>query len=111
LRSLYQELIRFRRANNLGAEADLEITENEALLVLTVLRKSPGSELLMIFNFAEKDVELLSGVPAGSWNTELNSADSQWLGPGSSLPRIANTGIAIALPSHSFVVLKQQHKG
>jgi len=111
LRLLYQELIRFRRADNLAAEANLEITENEILKVLTVLRKSPGSELLMIFNFAEKDVELLSGVPAGSWITELNSADSQWLGPGSSLPPIVDSKDAIALSSHSFVVLRQQYKG
>ena len=111
LRLLYQELIRFRRANNLGAEANLEITENEALQVLTVFRKSPGSELLMIFNFAEKDVDLLSAAPAGSWIPELYSADSQWLGPGSSLPRIANSGTALAIPSHSFVVLKQRGKG
>ena len=111
LRLLYQELIRFRRANNLGAEANLEITENESLQVLTVLRKSPGSELLMIFNFAEKDVELLSAVPAGSWIPELYSAESQWLGPGSSLPPNLDSGTAIVLSRHSFVVLRQKHKG
>ena len=30
LRLFYQELIRFRRANHLGADADLEITESES---------------------------------------------------------------------------------
>ena len=111
LRSLYQELIRFRRENNLGADANLEITHDEILQVLTVLRKSHGSELLMLFNFAQKNVDLPSATPPGSWTTELNSADSQWQGPATSLPRILNSETVITLSKHSFVVLKQLNKG
>ncbi|MGC1688280.1 MAG: hypothetical protein WA734_21800, partial [Candidatus Acidiferrales bacterium] len=111
LRSLYQELIRFRRENNLGADWNLEITHDEILQVLTVLRKSPASELLMIFNFAQKSVDLPSAMPPGSWTTELNSADSRWQGPATSLPRIVNSKTVITLSRHSFVVLRQQHKG
>jgi maltooligosyltrehalose trehalohydrolase len=110
LRLLYQELMRFRRANHLGADADLTITENESLRTLTVLRRSSDSTLLMLFNFGAADIEIPNATPSGQWLTQLNSADSQWLGLGNPRPPIVSSGDPIALSGQSFLVLRQQRQ-
>jgi maltooligosyltrehalose trehalohydrolase len=111
LRLFYQELIRFRRENHLGADADLEITESESPAFLTVSRNAADRRLLMIFNFGVGEVELPSGARNGQWTTELNSADSRWLDLGDRVPRVGGPTNAIALPGHSFVVLSRKGTG
>jgi maltooligosyltrehalose trehalohydrolase len=101
----YQELIRFRRANHLGADAKLEITESESPAVLTVLREAASRRLLMIFNFGASDVALPSVVRDGQWTTELHSADSRWLGSSNHFPRTVGPTDTITLPGQSFVAL------
>jgi maltooligosyltrehalose trehalohydrolase len=108
LQAFYKELIRFRRVNHLGREADLDITESEESRILTVFRDAPGRSLLMIFNFATSDVELASVGHEGIWTEELNSADSRWLGPGDAFPRAVSPSNTIKLPGQSFVVLRRE---
>jgi len=108
LRIFYQELIRFRRANHLGVDAELEITESENPRILTVFRNALRRSLLMIFNFGTSAVELPSAVPTGHWITELDSADSRWLGPGDRFPRAIGASDTIQLPGQSFVVLSRE---
>jgi maltooligosyltrehalose trehalohydrolase len=108
LRLFYQELIRFRRANHLAADADLEITETESPPILTVFRDAAGRRLLMIFNFGTGDVALPSVVHKGHWITELHSADSRWLGPSESFPRAVSPENTIRLPGQSFLVLSHE---
>ena len=108
LQLFYQELIRFRRANHLGADADLEITESESPPILTVLRNAAGRCLLMIFNFGTSEVELPSVARNGSWTTELHSADSRWLGPSDRFPRAVGPKDTITLRGQSFVVLSHE---
>jgi maltooligosyltrehalose trehalohydrolase len=110
LRLFYQELICFRRTNHLAADANLIVVESEGLRVLTVLRSASGPALLMIFNFDTDEVTLPSGVPAGSWTMELNSADSQWLGPGNRVPRTVNSASALVLSGQSFVVFRREDR-
>ena len=105
LRGFYQELIRFRRANRLGVDANLEITESENSRILTVSRDALGRSLLMIFNFGTSEVQLPCAVRTGQWITELNSADSRWLGPSDGFPRAVVPSDTIELPGQSFVVL------
>jgi maltooligosyltrehalose trehalohydrolase len=107
----YQELIRFRRANHLGADADLEITENESQSILTVARTAERRRLLMIFNFGANEVRLPSVVRSRHWTTELHSADSQWLGPNNLFPRTVGPADIIMLPGQSFVVFSHEGRG
>jgi maltooligosyltrehalose trehalohydrolase len=107
LRLFYQELIRFRRANDLSADADLEITESENPPILTVARDAGGRRLLMIFNFGGGEVALPFALRDGNWNTELCSADSRWLGPSDRFPRKVWSTDTIPLPGQSFVVLSE----
>ena len=108
LQRFYRELIRFRRANNLGAAAELEISETGSPAVLMVFRNAAVHRLLMIFNFDTVEVLLPSVVGEGLWNVELNSADSQWLGPFNHFPRVTDLTNAIALPGQSFVILSRE---
>jgi maltooligosyltrehalose trehalohydrolase len=107
LRLFYQELIRFRRANCLGENADLTVTENESARTLTILRRSLDSGLLMVFNFGATDIELSSVVSRGRWTLELNSCDQRWLGPGTSFPREISSRDTIAVRAQSFVVFRE----
>ena len=111
LRLFYQELIRFRRANYLSADPDLEIKETETQSILTVTRTVGGRRLLMIFNFGSSEVELPSIARSVHWTTELHSADSRWLGPSERFPRSVGPTDAVTLPGQSFVVFSYEGKG
>lgn len=110
LRLFYQELIRFRRANHFGAEANLEIVESESPPILTVFRKATGRRWLIIFNFGAGSVNLSSLPLKERWTTELCSADSRWLGPSDRFPRTVNSAETLTLAGHSFVVLSHEDK-
>jgi maltooligosyltrehalose trehalohydrolase len=111
LRLFYQELIRFRRENRLGADAELEITESEKPPVLIISRRAMGGRLLMIFNFDEGDVQFPSMARNGHWTTELSSADSRWLGPNGRFPQSVGPSDTLTLAGKSFVVLSQDGTG
>ena len=112
LRLFYREVIRFRRANRFGADAELEISESENPAILKMFRKGVGRRLLMIFNFGAGEVDLPSAVPKGQqWTVELNSADARWLGPLNQFPRVFDPTNAITLPGQSFVVLGNEDLG
>jgi maltooligosyltrehalose trehalohydrolase len=108
LRIFYQELIRFRRANHLGVDAELEITESENPRILTVFRNALGRSLLMIFNFGISGLEFPSAARVGHWVTELNSADSRWLGPSDRFPLAVGPSDTIKLTGQSFVVFSRE---
>jgi len=110
LRLFYLELIRFRRANHLASDANLEVTESESLRVLTLLRTAHGLSLLMVFNFNTSEASVPLDMPTGSWTTDLNSADTRWLGPGQRIPPTVDSSNNLALPGQSFVVFKREIK-
>ena len=107
----YKELIRFRRANYLGANTDLEITEDESRPILTVSREAAGRDLLLIFNFDASEIVLPVPGRNGRWTTELNSADKRWLGPSNRFPFSVHSGDTVTLPAQSFVVLSSEGAG
>jgi hypothetical protein len=110
MRLFYQELIRFRRANQLGMDANLDITESESPRILTVFRNSVGRCLLFIFNFDTREVELPAAERKGQWSTELYSADSRWLGPIGGFPRMTGAIDTLTLAGQSFVVLSHESR-
>lgn len=110
VRLFYQELIRFRRANHIASDSDLNVKEDKDRCVLTVLKSGPDPSLLMIFNFNTSEVSISSVVTTGYWTMELNSADSQWLGPGNRYPRTIDYTNTLALSGQSFVVFRHENK-
>ena len=87
----YQTLIRLRRENpalSNSSRNDMEVKEFEERKLMLVRRKSAGHDLYCIYNFHKDDrafdlYEL--GIPE-SCRKILDSADTEWAGPGSFLP-------------------------
>jgi len=104
----YQELIRFRRAHQLGTNADLEIVDSEAPPMLTILRSVAGRRLLMVFNFSDAEIEIPPRAREVQWTVELFSADARWLGPGGQVTPSIEARDFMQLPAKSFVVLSQE---
>ncbi len=89
LRQFYAELLRLRKQLAPLANSDMSCVEavpfeNEKALFLR--RGSPGQELFAVFNFGQSAAPLSISLPQANWAQVLNSRDSRWGGPGSSLP-------------------------
>ena len=104
----YRELIRIRKAYDLGADADWKLAEDENLRMMTAVRTVHGLQLVMLFNFSANDLDLPAPLPPGNWITVLNSASSKWLGHGSEFPSCVKTNDAIGMARQSFVMLENK---
>jgi maltooligosyltrehalose trehalohydrolase len=89
LLDFYSELLRMRREIPALAQLDKKSTEVTAFPrenALLVRRWSGASEILAVFNFNPRLVQLSLPVPAGNWQKQLDSAESRWQGQGSEVP-------------------------
>jgi maltooligosyltrehalose trehalohydrolase len=107
-----RELIRLR--TGLAALAamckeTMEVLSYEEQQVLCVRRWSQDEEVVTVFHFGETSVSLALPVPAGHWHKQLDSAEEQWQGRGSSLPLLLpSTGeVRLTLPPTMVVLLVQ----
>ncbi|MDI6631785.1 MAG: malto-oligosyltrehalose trehalohydrolase [Bacillota bacterium] len=91
----YRELIRLRREvpalSNLDREA-MEVVPLERERLLFVRRWSAGAEVAMFFSFAETRKTVTLPLPAGKWRKLLDAADERWLGGGSPVPAVLESG-------------------
>jgi maltooligosyltrehalose trehalohydrolase len=89
LLSFYRELIRLRKEIPALAHLSkdsLEVLGFDTAKSLFVRRWSSGGEVIMVFNFGSNQASIALPVPEGSWRKQLDSADKQWQGSGSSVP-------------------------
>lgn len=91
LLGFYRTLIRLRRENPALSNtnrSDMEAKEFEQRKLMLVRRKSAGHDLYCIYNFHKDDraFDLYELGIAESSRKILDSADTDWAGPGSSLP-------------------------
>jgi len=83
----YRELIRLRKTLPAVDHAHvLQVICSEENRCLRVQRASKDDEVVMMFNFGEHRIDSSFELPAGRWKKDLDSADSQWMGPGSAIP-------------------------
>jgi maltooligosyltrehalose trehalohydrolase len=90
LSRFYQALITFRRQNELGANAEWKIEENEELKVLRLTRTRNSVTTTILCNFGDELVEEpTDGTALGDadplveeWRVEIWSSDRAWLGCG-----------------------------
>jgi maltooligosyltrehalose trehalohydrolase len=85
----YRELISLRR--NLPPLALLDKQQLEVSLpfgekLIMMRRWHQRSQVLILLNFSEKELTFLFPDQPGTWEKLLDSAESRWDGPGSSLP-------------------------
>lgn len=106
---LHRELIHLRKTHPALAhlsKEDLEVTVFEKLKLLCVRRWNDVSEAFAVFHFGDAQASFAVALPAGHWQTLLDSSDHRWLGAGTSIPvALTSAGeVSLILQPHSFVV-------
>jgi maltooligosyltrehalose trehalohydrolase len=112
LRDCYKRLIELRRSEPSLAFPDRQRTEVAVLepgKTMAVRRWSASGHVLAIFHFGSESAVVTARLPPGTWDKVFDSADTEWNGPGSSLPaRIESSGEAkLSLKPHSVAVYKK----
>jgi maltooligosyltrehalose trehalohydrolase len=100
LLDLYAELLRLRREIPALAQVDKKSTEVTAFPrenALLVRRCSGSSQILVVFNFDARPVQLSLPIPAGLWRKQLDSAEERWEGGGSEVPDSLDSGGQVQL--------------
>lgn len=108
LRAFYRELLGIRREYRLGEKDKLEIVESGSAIMM--LAGSGAKILAAIFEFGKNEPAVSHlKLPAGDWNLRLNSAGSEWKGPGNSVPTKIQAGdsLTLKLAGRSFVLFER----
>ena len=113
---LHQLLIRLRKtipALRRGGKHDMKVALDEERRVLSVRRYYIQSELQGIFHLGKEPARVDVAMPAGTWETLVDSATGRWAGPGSNIPeRVTSQGKAtLDLAPSSFVLLQRIVEG
>jgi maltooligosyltrehalose trehalohydrolase len=74
--------------------------------VLLWHRKLVRSQLQCVMNFAVTQQHLSLHAPRKQWNKILDSAETQWLGPGSTVPEAVRGTEILAIPPTSIVLFE-----
>lgn len=105
--SFYQHLIRLRQtlpALRQRHRQAMATCSDEAQKLVGWRRWSEHQELYCWMNFNSEDVIVKPELLGRSWRKLLESADSQWLGPGSLLPETLAPAQPLTLRSQSLVL-------
>jgi maltooligosyltrehalose trehalohydrolase len=107
----YQEVLRIRRemvdAVDLGGyPPEVKVYPEQAVICLNYDHGEGSYGVFLCFSQRPEVVDFPLGT--GPWRLRLNSAASQWAGPGSSGPDNCNLGAALVLPAMSCIVCLQR---
>jgi maltooligosyltrehalose trehalohydrolase len=110
LLEFYKELIRLRRETPALAHLNkdtLEVLGYEKDKLLFIRRWSEDSEVTMAFNFSDAQASVALPIPTGHWRKRLDSADKQWQGKGSAVPKqLSSEGeVTLTFAPKSFALL------
>ncbi len=89
LLDLYRELIRLRKTIPVLvrlSKQSMEVAGYEKDKVLLVRRWTEREEVVIVFNFGQKETLVSLPIPAGHWHKLLDSADERWQGGGTLVP-------------------------
>jgi maltooligosyltrehalose trehalohydrolase len=115
LYSFYRELIRLRSElpalRSLDKER-LEVTGLEQEKVLWWRRWTEEQEATAAFHFGKQEKSVSLSLPKGRWRKELDSAETAWGGPGSSvsLKIFAEEQVSLNLSPESFIVFVRERE-
>jgi maltooligosyltrehalose trehalohydrolase len=108
LQLVYKELLRIRRDSLMDGQICLQVTEDKNSLALVLVGSATSKSIAVVFHFGDVPALCCLTLPKGIWSKRLDSADSQWLGPGGSVPAQMEVEDAfqIELQAQSFVVFE-----
>jgi maltooligosyltrehalose trehalohydrolase len=113
LLALYRELLALRRSIPALTTLSYERTQvlsYEREQVLAVRRWHDDSQICAIFSYGHAPVSLRLPIPAGRWETILDTASERWGGPGSGTPETlvaAELGELELAPRSCILLLKE----
>jgi maltooligosyltrehalose trehalohydrolase len=103
---LYQKLINLRQTVPALKKLDkqnFKATNKDEVILLHRWQKN--SQVFCILNFSDRNISLEDIFPAGNWQKILDSAQTKWMGNGSSLPAQIDTAEPkISIEAHSFAI-------
>jgi maltooligosyltrehalose trehalohydrolase len=116
LYAFYRELLRLRREITALGRPSKECMKVRSLPPSSVIsmrrwtRENPDGQALVLYNFGDAQARTLLPLPAGDWETRLDSSQERWRGPGSALTeRFRSQGeIELSLPPWSFTLLTRE---
>jgi maltooligosyltrehalose trehalohydrolase len=106
----YKELIRIRKKtpafinlikNNISVETD----ENRKLLIMR--RFYEDSLICAVMNFSSVEISAGIGSKGGRYEKIIDSADTQWAGPGPSAPDLIMNGADTVLKPYNFIIYSE----
>lgn len=109
LLALYRELLTVRKTipalANLNKNT-LRTSTNQHTRTLALHRWHGTSEALALFNLSQRPALVAADVSAGRWVCRIDSRDTQWRGPGSSVPEAVESGgrVEVNVPGQAFVL-------
>jgi maltooligosyltrehalose trehalohydrolase len=105
--NLYQQLIQLRRSILALKQLDkqnLAVIALETEKILLLHRWSSQDQIFCLLNFNQADVSLTPTIPKGNWQKILDSAESKWLGPNSTLPDTLREEQSVTIRASSFAL-------
>jgi maltooligosyltrehalose trehalohydrolase len=108
LQLVYKELLRIRRDSLVDGQICLQVTEDKNSLALVLVGSAGSKSIAVVFHFGDSPGLCCLTLPKGIWSKKLDSSDSRWLGPGSSVPAQMEVegSFQIELQAQSFVVFE-----
>jgi maltooligosyltrehalose trehalohydrolase len=103
------ELRKFEPALAFPDRARMDIVTLDPFRAMAVRRWAAAREVFAVFHFGCEAATATVRLPGGTWEKVLDSADSTWDGPGSSLPqRIESSGeVKLPLAAHAVAVYER----
>jgi maltooligosyltrehalose trehalohydrolase len=111
----YKELIGLRKQNEPLAhlsKKSMDVVTMEQEEILLVRRWKGIEEWAVVFHFGKKKTSRAVPLPEGRWTKRLDSADGQWLGPGSLVQEEIDSAheVPLELQPESFLILKKERE-
>lgn len=105
----YKELLKLRaRLPALGKPGGLvDAGRLEDALAIYVYRSNGKSETLAVLNFSDSPLEAALPLKGGTWRRRLDSSETRWGGPGSSVTDMVDGTAPACFNPHSAVVFEK----
>lgn len=109
LLNFYRRLLELRRQLKLGTpsyskDIDMNVVRDRDQEVIAYQRATGDGPLLFLINFKQAATTIDIEQPQKPWQLKLDSAATEWNGPGSSLPEEITEAQSLELPSLSFAL-------
>ncbi len=108
LQRFYKALLHFRRDRRLAEALQIAVTEYESEQGLLTLRAAGPHLLATLSHFGEAPATMTIQLPAGTWETRIDSAAPEWLGQSAARPNlVVSTAVQVTMPGRSFLLLER----